>query len=391
MSDERYITTQPEIDRLIDEAASRGKAGLDTEFMREKTYRARMCLVQIATDEGVSIVDPLSDVDLSGVGKLVSDPDVEVIVHAGRQDFELFYEAFGAVPRNVFDIQVAAGFAGIGASLPYNRLIEATVGAHVDKGESYTDWCKRPLTDSQLHYAANDVRYLIDAAAKLKHRLERQGRLTWVEEELKSAEEESLYRVDAGEAWRKVSGRGSLKGKSLSVLREVARWREETAARRDIPRGWVLKDQTLVEIARRTPSSASELKGIRGLAPKEADRSAQGIISAVERGKRAPAIEVAQAPPRSAQIRARMMSGLADAVVRARCEKAEIATELVSTRGELEALLADIFSGAGPLDSHRLMRGWRKDLAGAAVVDLAEGRVAVRSVDQPPFVEEVRL
>ena len=390
MAAERILTTQNDIDDLVEAARAAGRVGLDTEFMREKTYRARLCLVQVSTPGEILLIDPLENVDLKGIGDLISSPEVEVVVHAGRQDFELFYEGMNAVPSRVFDVQVAAGFAGIGASLPYNRLIEETVGARVDKGESYTDWCKRPLTQAQLHYAANDVRYLLDAADILKKKLTELGRLGWVEEELLSFEKEELYSADPAEAWRRVSGKGSLRGKHLAILREVARWREETASRRDIPRGWVLKDQTLVEIARRSPGSVAELTGIRGLNPKEAERSGPGIIQAIEKGKRSPAIESAPSAPRAAQIRARMLAGLADAIVRSRCEHAEIATELVATRGDLEGLLAGVFSGEN-LDGHRLMRGWRRDLAGEAVVALAEGRVAVRAIEDPPYIEEVHL
>ncbi|MPZ68989.1 MAG: ribonuclease D, partial [Actinobacteria bacterium] len=250
---ERILTSQSDIDDLVEGARAEGRVGLDTEFMREKTYRARLCLVQVSTPGEILLIDPLENVDLKGIGDLISSPEVEVVVHAGRQDFELFYEGMGAVPSRVFDVQVAAGFAGIGASLPYNRLIEETVGARVDKGESYTNWCKRPLTQAQLHYAANDVRFLLDASDILKKKLTELGRLAWVEEELLSFEKEALYSADPAEAWRRVSGKGSLRGKHLAILREVARWREETASRRDIPRGWVLKDQTLVEIARRSP------------------------------------------------------------------------------------------------------------------------------------------
>ncbi len=391
MSDERFLTEQSEIDAFVEAARATGRAGIDTEFMREKTFRARLCLVQVATPDDLVLIDPLEDVDLKGIGDLISSPDVEVVVHAGRQDFELFYESMGAVPAHVFDVQVAAGFAGIGASLPYNRLIAETVGARVDKGESYSEWCRRPLTTSQLHYAANDVRYLLDAADHLKDKLRELNRLEWVEEELRSFEREDLYASDPEMAWRRVSGRGSLRGKQLAVLREVAKWREEAAERRDIPRGWVLKDQTLVEVARRAPTSMQELSNIRGLATKEIDRSGRDLLATIERGKRAPSIEVDRSPPRTAQVRARMMSGLADALVRSRCEAAEMATELVSTRGELEGLLAAIFSGEDDLTGHRLMQGWRRDLAGEAVVALAEGRVAIRSIADPPYVEEVHL
>jgi ribonuclease D len=379
------------IAQVVSEARAAHRFGLDTEFLREKTYRARLCLVQVSTPDGVYLIDPLESVDLAPLGDLIADEGVEVIVHAGRQDFELFYERFGVVPGNVFDVQLAAAFAGYGASLPYGRLVETITGTSLEKGESYTDWCRRPLTTSQLTYAADDVRYLIEISDRLRQKLESLGRLDWALNEMSSFETADAYGTEPSEAWRKVSGRGSLSGRQAAALRGLAAWREESAARRDLPRGWIIKDQTLIEIARRMPATQQALKGIRGINAREAERSADQIIEAIERSKKAASPATTPAPPRHAQARARMLSGLADAVVRARCESAEMATELVSTRGELEALLADLFAGSLDPKRHRLLQGWRRELAGDAVVALGEGRIAVRSIDKPPYVEEVEL
>jgi ribonuclease D len=391
---DRHESVLKDADSLIkiaEEARAGGRFGLDTEFLREKTYRARLCLAQVSTEQGVYLLDPLDGLDLAPLAELIADPEVEVIVHAGRQDFELFYERFGAVPKAVFDVQVAAAFAGYGSSLPYGRLVDALTGTALTKGESYTDWCRRPLTAAQLRYAADDVRYLFEMNTKLRDKLLRQGRLDWCLDEMKSFEHAGLYETVAAEAWRRVSGRGSLSGKQIGALREVAAWREESASKRDLPRGWIVKDQTLIELARRSPGTREALKGIRGLNPREVEKSGSQILEAIARGKEAAAPESTPSAPRQAQTRARMMSGLADAVVRSRCEGAEIATELVSTRGELEGLLTDIFAGTLDASRHRLLRGWRRKLAGDAVVALAEGRIAVRSIDKAPYIEEVEL
>lgn len=376
---------------MVEEARDGGSIGLDTEFLREKTYRARLCLVQVATRKDIYLFDPFEGDAVEEVAKLVADPDIEILLHAGRQDLEILYERFGAVPHKIFDVQVAAGFAGLGASLPYGRLVESITKTTLTKGESYTDWCKRPLTNSQLRYAADDVRYLHVIADRLKDELTRDDRLEWVRAEMEYLEDVSLYEVDVDDAWKKVSGRGPLSGKQLAVLKELAAWREEQAMKRDTPRGWVVKDQTLIEIARRGPSSAGALKGLRGMPPKEAERSGDVIVSAVKRGHEAPPIETRGGPSRTAQMRARTLSGLADAIVRSRCDAAGIAAELVSTRGELESLLADVFSGSVDEGRHRLLQEWRRELAGDAVVSLARGEIAVRSIDKPPYIEEVRV
>lgn len=383
------VTSDAALVEVVEAARSGGRVAIDTEFMREKTYYARLCLVQVAVDGRVWLVDPLAGVDLRPLTALVAAPNVEVVVHAGRQDFDIFYEMHGTVPRRVFDVQIAAGFAGLGASLPYGRLVHALCGMEIVKGEAYTDWCRRPLTQAQSRYAADDVRYLLPAADELHRRLDGSGRSGWAREEMSSLESPASYRTDRGELWRRVSGRGTLTRRHLGMLRELAAWREECAAARDLPRGWVVKDATLVEIARRAPRTLEQLKSIRGLSGRAAERWGRDIIAAVERGRGAPPPETGSAPARGLIGRARAVAGLADAVVRARCEGAGIAAELVATRAELDALLVDVLGGGVRPERHRLLTGWRRALAGDAVVALARGRIAVRASDSPPYIEEL--
>jgi ribonuclease D len=376
---------------VVDAARSAGAIGFDTEFMREKTYRAKLCLAQISVGDSVWLLDPLSGIDFKPVAELLADPDVEILIHAGKQDLEIFYEAYGTVPRRIFDVQIAAAFAGYGASLSYGRLVESVLEVKLEKGESYTDWCRRPLTESQRRYAADDVRYLGLLRRRLTERLESMDRLAWFQEEMRALEDPSIYRIDPDELWQKVSGRGSLHPRATAVLRELARWREELAEIRDLPRGWVVKDATLVEIARRQPATIEDLRRIRGLNRREAEKSAKQILAAVESGRNADPVKRARPPSKSIQARARMVSGLADALVRARCEEAKLATEVVATRGELEELLTDAFNGRVDESKHRLLQGWRRELAGDAVLELARGRLGVRVIAEPPYVKEVKV
>ena len=391
VKDATFVRSNEQLREVISSGRESGRMGVDTEFLREKTYRARLCLLQVSVPDAIYLIDPLENVDLKPFAELLADPDVEVIVHAGKQDFELLYEDFGFAPKNVLDVQLAAGFIGLPASLAYGALVSNLLNVTLQKGESYSDWCKRPLTPSQLQYAADDVRWLLPLADVLEGKLETLGRREWVREEMKSYEDEDSYGVDEDEAWRRVTGRGTLSPKQVAILREVARWREQTASHRDLPRGWLIKDPTLVEIARRAPGSTQALKGIRGINPKEAERSGTAIIDAIERGKTGTPVEMPKAPPKRAQVRARMLVGLADAVVRTRCDAADIATELVSTRGELEAVLTHFAAGSLEPENHRLLRGWRRDLAGDAVLDVAAGKIALKATDKPPYVEEVPL
>ena len=384
------VTTEDDVAQVAHAAREAGRFGLDTEFLRERTYHARLCLVQVATPNGIVVIDPLAGVDLAPVVALVGDACVEVVVHAGRQDLDILHDRFGVTPRNVFDIQLAAGFAGFGSSLPYGRLVEAITGTALVKGESYTDWCRRPLTGAQLSYAADDVRFLLPVADRLAGRLEGLGRTEWVAEEMAQLEDPNSYGIRPDAAWRRVSGRGALSGRQTAVLREVAGWRERAAATRDLPRNWIIKDPSLIEIARRQPQSVAALKAIRGVNAKEAERSGRALLDAVDLGRRAPVANGATPTwPRDVLARARMTTGLADAAVRARCERAGIAMELVATRNEMESLLGEVFAGRLDESSHRLLRGWRRKLAGETVLALARGELALRTTNDPPYVEEV--
>ncbi|MEA2486961.1 MAG: ribonuclease [Actinomycetota bacterium] len=385
----QVVTTTGDLQRALDLAASDGRLALDTEFMRERTYRARLCLVQIAAADEVAVVDPLEDVDLRPLAQALSDPGIRIIVHAGKQDLEIFHDMFEVVPTNVFDVQIAAAFAGLGSSLPYARVVESLTGTTLVKGESYTEWCQRPLTDSQLTYAADDVRYLPAVADALDAKLAELGRTQWVAEEMRALEDEDSYGANPTGAWKRVSGRGSLSSAQLAVLRELAAWREEAARERDLPRGWIVKDPTLVELARRSPKAADQLQKIRGLSQGEIGRSGSAIVQAIARGKKAAPVERTAMPPRSIQVRTRAIAGLADAVLRARCERAGIAPESVATRAELEALIADAITGKEDPKAHPLLTGWRRELAGLAIVAVARGKMMVKATDNPPFIEEI--
>jgi ribonuclease D len=337
------------------------------------------------------LIDATALSDLAPLTELLADPRVEVVVHAGKQDLQIFHDSYGVLPKNVFDVQIAAGFAGLGASLPYGRLIEEVLEVRLEKGESYSDWCTRPLTAAQLSYAADDVRYLLEAASVLKNRLAELDRMGWVSEEMRALQTDSSYANDPGDAWRRVGGRGSLSGRQVAVLKEVARWREEAAAARDLPRGWVVKDVSLVEIARRAPGSLGQLKAIRGINPREAERSGTAILDAVEKGKQADPIAAKKTPSRAVQHRVRALAGLADALIKARADQAGVATEFVATREELEAALVELLSGLSGGAEHALLSGWRHELAGRSILALVQGRIAIAATEDPPYVQEIEL
>src|SRR6476469_4893340 len=247
------ITSGAALDDLLATARSEGRCALDTEFVWERTYAPRLCLAQIATAERVAVVDPLEGASLEPVAALVADPSVTCVVHAPAADLT----GFGLH----YDVRPAAGFAGLGGSLSLERVIDQSVGIQRRHADGFTDWSKRPLTPVQVEYAADDVRHLLAAADALTNRLERLGRLSWAQEETERRfGPASAVVQDPEQAWRRVQGRGKLRAGQLGALMAIAAWREREARRRDTPVAWLVRDATLIELARRRPKTAEDAR-----------------------------------------------------------------------------------------------------------------------------------
>src|SRR5437764_14675199 len=252
-------------------ARERGRVGIDTEFMSEGRYRALLCLVQIVVDDPeapeatrIELIDALDAVDVAPLAGLMGDPQIEVVLHAGRQDVATLKPAWGTRITNIFDTQVAAGFAGSGAQTGYGNLLGQILGRRVGKTASYTRWDARPLTEEQLSYAAEDVAHLMELADELQRRLEESGRLSWAREECRRLESATDER-DPETAWERLPRIGQLDPRARAAARELAAWRERTAAAEDRPVGSVMADPALVELAKRKPSTPAGLEQIRGI------------------------------------------------------------------------------------------------------------------------------
>lgn len=351
-------------------ARARGAAALavDAEFMRERTYHARLCLLQLATRDEAVAVDPFAVDDLGPLAPLMSDPRITKVFHAGTQDIEILYRVFGAPPAPVFDTQVAATLAGFGSQVSYQDLVSAVLGVHLEKNQRYTDWSVRPLSDEQVAYALDDVRYLPALYEELRARLESAGRLAWLAEEFERMADPATYEVDPNEQFRRVKRASSLKGQQLAVLREVAAWRELEARRRDVPRRWLATDETLVEIARRAPRSHDDLARIRGISEQTVRRHGPDILAAVARGLALPRHEWPSLPVRDRRdIRPEVVDLMA-ALVRLRARQHGVAPTSLATRDDLEA-----FAEGDP--ESPLAGGWRHTMVGAELEGLLKGDV----------------
>ena len=352
---------------VVDALTSTDVFGVDTEFHREKSYFPQLALVQISWDDQVALVDPLS-VDMAPFAAALTGPAV-VVMHAASQDMEVLLHACNAIPRDLFDTQIAAAFTG--SSLPsLVNLVDRYYGTHLPKGDRLTDWLRRPLGESQRTYAASDVEYLLGLREKLRAELEELGRLDWAVDECDILRERGLVVRSPEDAWTRIKEARSLKGEAAAVARSVAEWRERRAAQLDQPVRFVLSDLAVVGIAQRRPVTAEELVRIRGVDERHA-RGAVGesLLAAVAEGRLA---EPPRAPKPSSDLdrRLRPAVSLVAAWIGQLARDLSVETSMLATRADIEALLA----GA---DDSRLLAGWRADLVGEPIQDLVSGKASL--------------
>jgi ribonuclease D len=368
----RIITTTDELDRFSKALAERPFFAVDTEFMREKTYWPILCLIQAAADGEEAIIDPMAaGLDLAPFLELLADSRVTKVFHAARQDIEIFHQLIGAVPAPVFDTQVAAMACGFGDQIGYEPLVRTLTGAQIDKGSRFTDWARRPLSDAQLHYALSDVTYLRDAYKILLQRLEREKRLAWVEEEMAALRDPELYRADPERAFARLKLRG-VRTSDVGPLVALAEWREREAQEKDVPRGRILKDEAIFELARIKPATPEELGRARTIPQGfERSRTAQQILETIARGRKIPREDLpeidrddrrAVAPPDVVE--------LLKVLLKRQSEKYSVAARLIAGGDDLEAI------ALGRTDVPAL-EGWRREVFGEVAVKMLEGRVAL--------------
>ncbi len=367
--------------QLAERLRAAGSFALDTEFHRERTYSARLCLVQVATESECALVDPIALQDLGPLLELLHDPAVEVVLHAGEQDLEIFYGMTSRPPLRIYDTQVAAALAGWGDQVGYAHLVGKVLGVHLAKTETGTDWSRRPLSPAQVEYALDDVRFLPRVKAGLDRRLAQLGRAGWLAEELERLEDAATYRRAPEDAWTRVRRTGSLRPQALAILRELGKWRENTAISSDKPRGWILRDEAMVEIARRAPTKLEDLEGIRHLDVRDRERHGKSILQCVVQGLSVPPEgcpkplgEVHDNPENN------VLVDLLDTVLRAVARGKEISPTVLGTRTDLLALVEHCERNGNPAGrpAARLLSGWRRELVGDVLLATIRGEAGVR-------------
>jgi ribonuclease D len=375
------------LEALAAGARTAGRFAFDTEFMGEGRYRTLLCLIQLAVSAGanaerIELVDPLEqDLDGTPLAAILADPAVQTVVHAGRQDIALVRRRFATEVLGVFDTQIAAGFAGLGAQSSYDTLLAELLDVRLAKSASFTRWDTRPLSPEQLDYAREDVVHLLALASELERRLTALGRLEWAREECRFLEQISDER-DLDTVFARLPRIRGLGASAQTIARELVEWRERIAAAADRPVQSILPDAPLVEIAKRKPSSSKQLEQIRGVNAGSLRRRASELLDAVHRGgERTPEqLPHDQRPPPPDPADAPLIA-LSEAFVRARAREAGLAYELLAARADLQSIIAARRVG-NPEADVRTLRGWRRELVGAELLELLDGRVSLSVRDR---------
>lgn len=367
------ITDSDSLKSLCERLSRSDFVAVDTEFMRENSFWPELCLIQIGNTEEAAAVDPKAEgMDMKPLLDLMVDnEDVLKVFHAGGQDIEIIYNLTGKTPHPLFDTQIAAMALGLGEQVGYSNLVESLVGKTLDKGARFTDWARRPLDKRQIDYAIGDVTHLATLFPKMLERLRRTGRGAWLDEEMERLADPSNYENDPNEAWKRVriSGR---KPDVLGRLKALAGWREQEARSKNLPRGRIMKDETLADVAAHPPGSQDALARVRGLSPAWASNDIGGrLMNALATAKPLPADEMpAREDKPGLGKEGALVADLLKLLLKIRSRETNVAARLIARSEELELL------AAGRREGLSILEGWRYDQFGRDALDLVEGRLA---------------
>ena len=367
-----YIANQENLEAFVERARSSSVLAIDTEFLREKTYYAKLCLLQLATDDEVAIVDPFAVRDLKVLAKLLTDAGVMKLFHAGRQDLEIILREIGVLPHPVFDTQIAAALLGHTQQIGYAALVHSECGVALKKTDSFTDWSKRPLSVSQMEYAADDVVYLPRLYRVMSEALAKKGRLSWLKHDFEELTSPSRYDVQARERFRKLKRASQLTPQQLSAAREFAAWREQEAQKRDMPRKWVVTDEQIVEACKREARTIDELFMVRGIRERLTTRDARRVVALMATGLDAPAETWPELDKGRNEPNVDAQLDLMCALVRLRAKQNGVAFQTLASHDDLARMARGYTEGVD------LLYGWRRALVGEELLDLLSGKIALR-------------
>ena len=367
------ITDNQRLNEVCQSLSGHAFLTLDTEFLREKTYYPKLCLIQIGTPEGEAwAVDPLDgDMDLQPLFDLLVNERILKVLHAARQDLEIFYQLMGKVVHPFFDTQIAAMVCGYGDSVGYEALVRNIAGAQIDKSVQFTDWSKRPLSKRQIDYALGDVTHLVKIYRHLSAKLEERGRTSWVFEGEAILEDPRTYQNPPEEAWQRIKIK-SPRPKMLAVLREVAAWRERRAQEKNLPRNWIMRDETLADLAAQAPKTPEDLKKIRNIGDIAEKPSGKALLDCIKKGLGVPKNEMPEPEkPKPLPPQAAATADILRMLLKVKCAENEVATKLVASKEDIEAIALDDDADVPAL------KGWRREVFGADALALKKGQIAI--------------
>ena len=370
-----YIDSNQALEAFCENIQSCQFCALDTEFIREKTYFPLLALIQLATETHQACIDPIAVTDFSPLVKLFNNPQMIKILHAPSQDLELFFQQFDALPSPIFDTQLAAAVLGYANQIGYADLVNRICKVQLEKKYTRADWSKRPLSEGELDYAMDDVRYLIEIYQTMKDDLERLGRWSWLEADMINLSEKSNYELDVTSMWKKLKGVNRLKGAGLNNADQLCRWREARAIKSNRPKRWIMKDEDIVDIARFKPKSHHDLNQIGNLGSEFIRKNGDELLAVLEQAAK---IDPAEYPvmPDYTRLNSdqQAISDCLMAICRVVVEKNQIALASVTSKKEIDGLVA------GETDS-KISRGWRYEMIGKHLIQFLNGDVSLRCVD----------
>ncbi len=371
------ITAERDLEALSERLSAADFIGLDTEFVSEDTFYPELCLVQLITPDEAAVVDP-QKVDVRPLWHAVSQSRGVVVCHAAREEMNFLLRSVSKMPDRVFDVQIAAGFASNEYPAAYSSVVGKFLGQQPMKGEQRTDWRRRPLTDAQIAYALEDVRFLLPLHELLAQTLDRLDRRRWFDEEMATWREEIANAQDRKD-WRRVSGIGSLNWRSLSIVRELWLWRQEEARRLNQPPKRLLRDDLLVEIAKRRIDNPDQILAIRGMQRNDLKRKVRDLVACVQRGIETPLEPAGRSAQREPPSQLGLLGQFLTPALTTICRRAEVAASMVGTATDVRDLIAHHFGfGGGSDETPLLLRGWRAELVGNLLHDLLAGKKSIR-------------
>ncbi|NOS89016.1 MAG: ribonuclease D [Methylococcaceae bacterium] len=366
----QYINTPEQLSVLCAQIQSAPWLALDTEFLREKTYYPKFCLLQIATPEWVACVDPIALPQLDELFAAIANPDIVKVFHSCRQDLEIFYQCTGSIPGPVFDTQVAAPLLGFQDNPGYAMLVSSLLNINLNKAHTRADWSKRPLSKDQIEYAADDVIYLCQVYQIMVQKLSDLGRLDWLAHDFAELSNPALYAVAPDKAWHKIKGKNKLTGRQLSIIQTLAQWREQTAQAEDRPKSWLLRDELLFDLAKLQPDTVEDLANVRGINERAVHRYGKELCQLIAAAKNRPPLPLYEKdrPLKKSQQQEAILDILT-ALVRIRAEENALNPTILATRKDLEELMFN------DDEDCPLLHGWRYTMAGKELVGLLQGQL----------------